>query len=567
MMNTLPKSALDMLDYTWADLKPFADDLLTKTITAENLDEYMRDYTSFTDLVDEMGSRIYVATTENTKDEIAQKRFMTLISDISPEMQKLNNEMSIRLVNSGLVPTNYEIPLRYIKKQIEMFREENLPLQTKASELENEFNQVIGAQTVEWEGEQVTIAKLKTEWLKTDRAHREKVFHAIHARQIQDRDKLNDLWKQLFTLRQQIAKNAGFNNFLEYQWFNYGRFDYTIEDARTFHHAIETVVVPAVERMNEARKKHMGLDSLQQWDVAVDALGRAPLAPFSNEKELIAGTQNIFNSVDEELGHYFQIMQDEKLLDLDNRANKAPGGYCTTYSHVKRAYIFMNSVGIHDDLQTMLHEGGHAFHAFEAADHPYTGQRQAPIEFCEVASMSMELLAQPYLSQSKGGFYTEQEAARAKIEHFEGMLVFWPYMAVVDAFQVWAYTSGDDALDPDKCDAKWTELWHRFKKGVDYSGQEEWVKQGWHRKLHIFTVPLYYIEYGIAQLGAAQVWANSLDNHAKALQSYRNGLALGNTQPLPKLFEAAGAKLSFDVATMQKAVSLIEQEIARLSAI
>jgi oligoendopeptidase F len=226
----------------------------------------------------------------------------------------------------------------------------------------------------------------------------------------------------------------------------------------------------------------------------------------------------------------------------------------------------MNSVGIHDDVQTMLHEAGHAFHVFETTHWPYGGQRGAPIEFCEVASMSMELLAAPYLTAEQGGFYSEADAARARVEHLEGMLVFWPYMAVVDAFQQWAYTSGNEAADPAKCDAKWTELWNRFKKGVDYTGQEDWVATGWHRKMHIYTVPLYYVEYGIAQLGAAQVWANSLSDQAGALASYRKGLSLGNTGTLPQLFEAAGAKLSFDAGTLGRMVELIEKTISELEA-
>jgi oligoendopeptidase F len=565
MLHNLPTSALDILDYTWKDLEPFANKLLGRELTADTLDEYMRDMTAYNDLLNEMGSRIHVATTVNTQDDIAKKRFLTLVQDIVPNASRVENELNKKLVDSGLKPHNYEVMLRYLKKQIEMFREENLPLISQVSELENEFNEVIGAQLVDWEGEQKTPPQMNKLLLSPDRDLRERAFFAIHNRKIQDRAKLNDLWKKMFSLRQQIAKNAGFNNFLEYQWYNYGRFDYTIADAQEFHHAIETVIVPIVAKINAQRKADMGLDVLRQWDVQVDTQGRDPLRPFDNEKGLIDGTAKIFNHVDPELGHFFQIMVDENLLDLDNRPNKAPGGYCTSFSNVKRSYIFMNSVGIHDDLQTMLHEGGHAFHNFEAFHQPYAGMRHAPIEFCEVASMSMELLAQPYLNAKNGGFYNDKESARAFSEHLENMLVFWPYMAVVDAFQVWAYTSGDDALDTDKCDAKWTELWHRFKQGVDYSGIEEWVKLGWHRKLHIFTVPLYYIEYGIAQLGAAQVWANSLNDHAQALKSYRYGLSLGNTVTLPELFQAAGAKLAFDSATMGKMATLIEHKLEELA--
>ena len=567
MPASLPTRAVDMLDYTWADLAPHADAFRQRELTADNLDNFLRELTAFYHLVGEMGSRIYVATTENTQDEVAKRRFMTLTRDIQPEMSKFENDMHLKLLQSGLEPKDYYPTLRYIRKQVEIFREENLPLISQVAELENHFNEVIGAQTVDFDGETRTLVQMNVFQFSPDRALRERAFRAVHERRLQDRAKLNELWVQLFQLRQQIARNAGFDNFLEYQWMNYGRFDYSVEDVRRFHDAIEQVVVPAVNRLNEKRRRALGLDTLKPWDVLVDAHNREPLRPFTTGAELAAGAQRIFDAVDPQLGGYFRIMADEGYLDLDNRPNKAPGGYCTAFNQVKRSYIFMNSVGLHDDLQTMLHEGGHAFHNFEAFHHPYTGQHHAPIEFCEVASMAMELFAQPYLAAERGGFYTPKEAARASIEHLENMLVFWPYMAVVDAFQQWAYTSGDAALDPANCDAKWEALWHRFKQGVDYSEPAEWAKLGWQRKLHIFTVPLYYIEYGIAQLGAAQVWANSQQDYPAALKAYRHALSLGNTRTLPELFEAAGAKLSFDVETLGRMVELIESKIAELEAI
>ncbi len=564
MLANLPKNSTDILDYQWEDIKPFADELLARELTAETLDSYLRDVQAFSRVFGEMGSRIYVATTENTKDEVGKARFMNLVQKIQPEFGKIGNEFNLKLLNSGLEPENYSVVLRGLRKEVEMYREENLPLFSEIAVLENEFNEIIGAQSVEFEGKTQTLVQMNTYQFSPDRNLRERALRAVHERRLQDRDALNDLWKKVFTLRQQVAKNADYDNFLEYQWYALGRFDYSQKDTQEFHTAIEQVIVPAVNRLNDKRRKALGLDVLKQWDMMVDPDSQEPLKPFTNGAELTAGSQRIFDSVDPELGGYFRIMADEGYLDLDNRPNKAPGGYCTSFNNVQRSYIFMNSVGLHDDLQTMLHEGGHAFHNFEAFHHPYSGQQHAPIEFCEVASMSMELLAQRYLTKDKGGFYTDKEAARAEIEHLMGMLVFWPYMAVVDAFQIWAYTSGEDALDPAKCDEKWRELWHRFKQGVDYSDPAEWDKLGWQRKMHIYTVPLYYVEYGIAQLGAAQVWANSLKDHAEALKAYRYGLSLGNTKSLPELFAAAGAKLSFDAKTLGEVVTLIEGEIERL---
>ena len=249
------------------------------------------------------------------------------------------------------------------------------------------------------------------------------------------------------------------------------------------------------------------------------------------------------------------------MLDLDNRKGKAAGGYCEDLPLAGVPFIFMNAVGTHNDLQTMLHEFGHALHAFESYKLPYAQQLQYSAEIAEVASMSMELLAAPYLPESKGGFYSEADAARARIEHLEGSIQFWPYMAVVDAFQHWVYLNHAAASDPANCDAKWAELWERFMTGVDWNGLEEEKATGWHRKLHIFQIPFYYVDYGLAQLGAVQVWAKSLQDQAKALSDYRHALSLGATRTLPQLFEAAGAKLAFDVDTLGPAVELMESTI------
>ncbi len=567
MFETLPTSALEALDWQWADYEPFAKQLQERILNADTLHSFMADWSKLSALLGEVASRLNVATNLDTTDAAAEKKYLNFYATIVPEQAKMTHVLNEKLVESGLQPANFAVPMRAIDAQIQLFREENLPIFTELRELETQYDKIVGAQTVLWQGEEKTIEQMKSVFIEADRAEREQAFRLIHARRLQDRQALNELWVIMFKLRQQIAQNAGFANFLDYTWQRYGRFDYTPQDVRQFHEAIEQVVVPAVERLNEKRRHAFGLDVLRQWDVSAELPGRKPLTPFKNGEELEAGSETIFKQLDPDLGQYLTTMRAEKLLNLENYKGKAPGGYCTSFPVMKRPFIFMNAIGIHDDVQTMLHEAGHAFHVFEAVSLPMIQQQHAPIEFCEVASMSMELLAAPYLAQDKGGFYSETEAARARIEHLEGMLVFWPYMAVVDAFQQWAYTSGDAALDPANCDAKWTELWHRFKIGVDYSGIEDWVATGWHRKLHIFTVPLYYIEYGIAQLGAAQVWSNSLHNQADALRRYRHGLSLGNTAKLPDLFAAAGAKLAFDADMLQQMVELIETTIGDLESL
>jgi oligoendopeptidase F len=275
----------------------------------------------------------------------------------------------------------------------------------------------------------------------------------------------------------------------------------------------------------------------------------------------------MFSSVDPQLGRYFLQMETESLLDLENRKGKAPGGFCIDFPLARKPFIFMNAVGLHDDVQTMLHEGGHAFHTFEIAGLPYHPQLEIPMEFAEVASMAMELLAAPYLTRDQGGFYSPEEAARARIEHLENSLLFWPYMAVVDAFQHWVYTQPQLARDPAECDACWSALWDRFMQGIDYSGLDEHKVTGWQRKVHIFQDPFYYIEYGLAQLGAVQVWRNARKDQAGAVAAYRRALSLGGTASLPELFRTAGAHFAFDADTLAEAVQLMVGTIEELESI
>jgi oligoendopeptidase F len=370
-------------------------------------------------------------------------------------------------------------------------------------------------------------------------------------------------------VRRQLAANAGSPDYRAYRWQQLLRFDYTPEDCAAFHEAIEREVVPAAERAYERRRQRLGLAALRPWDLDVDARGRAPLRPFTQVADLEARCAAILDRVDPELGGQFAVMRREGLLHLDNRKGKAPGGYCTAFPLAERPFIFMNAVGLHDDVNTVLHEAGHAFHDFHifgARDLPYHQQWEIGMEIAEVASMSMELLAAPYLPASEGGFYTDQDAARARVEHLESILYFWPFMAVVDAFQHWAYTHPDDAADAANCDATWSGLWCRFMSGVDWSGLADEMADGWRQRLHIFQVPFYYVEYGLAQLGAVQVWRNALSDQAGAVAAYRQALALGGTAALPDLYAAAGARFAFDAPTLREAVTLIEQTIGQLDA-
>jgi oligoendopeptidase F len=561
MLNSLPDNVFGFMEWSWSQIEPYFQDLGERPIDMGNVSDWLTDWSRLEALLKERYERLYVATTVDTMDEVAEINLKTFLDEIYPHSQAAGQALKEKLLASRLEPQGFEIPLRRMRAEAEIFRQENLPLLSDEIKLANEYDKIIGSQTVTWEGLEITPTQLRPVYQEIDRERRERAWRLEMDRYLADRQAINELWIKSMDLRGQLAENAGFPDYRAYRWKQLRRFDYTPRDCYRFHQAIEEVVGPAMKRILERRRERLGVSRLRPWDLEVDPNGRPPLRPFQQVEELENGVAEIFQRVDVQLGKYFEIMRAENLLDLDNRKGKAPGGYCTEFDVAQRPYIFTNAVGVHDDVQTLLHEGGHAFHVFESAHLPYIQQRTYGSEIAEVASMSMELLAVPYLTADQGGFYTPQEAARVRVENLELAINFWPYMAVVDAFQHWVYENHVEASDPANCDAKWGELWDRFMVVQDWSGLEEAKVTGWHRKLHIHQDPFYYIEYGLAQLGAFQVWRNSLRDQAGAVSAYRRALSLGGTAPLPQLFEAAGARFAFDADTLRDAVELAESVI------
>jgi len=568
MLESLPKNESEILTLNWIDLEPYYQDLTGRELDQETVHQWLTDWSSLIDLVSEMYTRLNVAVTLDTTDEVAETSFNAFLENIYPATQSANQELREKLLASGLEPTGFEIPLRKMHTEASIFREENLNLLIDDRKLGSEYNKIIGAQTVKWKGEELTIQQMRPVMLTSDRSLRERLWFLSYERQLADRQKINDLWKKEVQMRVQLALNAGLPNYRSYRWKQMTRLDYTPADCRVFQQAIEQVAVPAATRLYEKYRSRLGVDSLRPWDLDLELypIGTPPLPTYGEVEDLAHTSEKIFNQVDPQLGEYFHLMREEELLDLANVKGKAPGAYCTNFPVARRPFIFMNAVGLATDVRTIIHESGHAFHNFERFRLPYAQQRNPGLEFAEVASMGMELLASPYLSSAQGGFYDESDAARFRIQHLERILAFWPYMAVVDGFQHWVYTHPETASNPNNCDAKWVELWMRFIPGVDWSGLEAEAMTGWHRKQHIHRAPFYYVEYGLAQLGAVQVWREALKDQAAAVARYRQALSLGGTVSLPELYETAGAKFAFDANTLGKAVKLVENTIEKLEA-
>jgi oligoendopeptidase F len=564
MFRNIPRDPQVFLQWKWVQIKPLVDDLQNRPLSPESLADWVMDWSDLNRLVSEIQARLWVATTVNTTDVEVKNQFNSFLDEIYDQFQASNQTLKEKLLQSGLQPEGFEIPLRNMRVEAEIFREENLALLSEEKKLANEYDEIIGTQTVVWEGLEVTPTQLEPVSLSLDRAKREKAWRLVMQRKLADRQKVNEAWGKLLDVRVQIGRNAGFQNYRDYRWKELLRFDYTPDDCRQFHRAIEQVVVPAASRIYEKRRERLGLPTLRPWDLNVDPLGRAPLKPYQTITELEEKVSAIFHRIDPELGEYFEIMRREGLLDLENRKGKAPGAYCNNYDLVRLPFIFENAVGLHADVSTLIHEGGHAFHVFEEARLPYYQQLPVGMEIAEVASTAMELMSFPYLVASEGGFYSEKDAARAQIEYLEDSVLFWPYMVVVDAFQHWVYENPAAAMHPENCDQRWAELWHRYMIGVDWNGLDDEMVTGWQRKQHIFEVAFYYIEYGLASLGAYQVWANAMKDRKAAVAAYRRALAYGGTLPIPELYEAAGAKFAFDQGTIQKVVSLVEETIEKL---
>jgi len=565
---TLPTNAEAILALTWSDYEPFYQELESRLLDIDNIESWLADWSRVAETADEQYYRLYIATTIDTANPAVEEAFNAYIENIQPAIKIAEQKLKDKLVASGLSPKSFETALRRMRAEAEIFSEENLPLLAEEQKLVTEYNKLIGSLMVLWDGEERTFWQMWALLYETDRSVRQRAWELREASKLNERQALNELWEQFMRVRIKIAENASMPDYRAYTWKQKFRFDYSPEDCKSFHAAIEEVVVPAAQRVYERRRTRLGIDTFRPWDVYVDPLGTTPIKPYETMDEFKSRSLAVFQQVDPKFGEYFQIMTEEGLLDLESRKNKAPGAYSLGLHVVHRPFVFMNAIGTSLDVQTILHEGGHAFHEFERAHVNFyqRGENYLPAEFAEVASMGMELIASPYKTKQHGGFYTESEGARAMITHLEEIITFWPYMALVDAFQHWVYEHPQESSDARNCEETWAGLWDRFMVGIDYSGLEDAKKTYWHRQSHLFDSPFYYIEYGLAQLGAVQVWANSLKDQRKAVADYHKALALGATVPLPELFTTAGAKFAFDGQTLKAAVDLMEEVIGEMGA-
>lgn len=544
----------------WDQIKPLLDELERRPIkTAQELEQWLLDNSELSAAVFEEAAIRRIRMTCDTENEEYRKEFFHFVENIQPKLREYGHRLNVKYVQSparaSLPQKRYFVYDRSTVTQVEIFREENIPLITESIKLAQKYQVISGAQTVHFDGREQTLQQMARYLEEPDRTLRQSAWEKIEERRLKDRETLNELYDQLIEVRQKIAHNAGFANYRDYVFKAFERFDYTPDDCRRYHDAVEKHIVPLMRELQRKRQRELGLSELRPWDLAVDPQGRPPLRPFQTAQELIAGCQEIFNKLDSELGAQFKLMAQLNLFDLESRKGKAPGGYQATLTERRLPFIFMNAVGRNADLRTMLHESGHAFHTMATRLEPLLSYRHAPTEFSEVASMGMELLSKPYLTV----FYSPDQAERAAREHLEGIVNLLPWVATIDAFQHWIYTHPKHTVA--EREAYWLELRRRFGGIESWAGYEEAQRNFWQRQLHLYLHPFYYIEYGIAQLGALQLYALSKRDHREALTAYKRALALGGSRPLPELFAAAGLKFDFGEETVRQAAELLRAEL------
>ncbi len=565
-MKTYPQ-AVDFApaDLDGGDWEPLYQALLDRPVAnAEDLAQLLLDRSELDAAVGEARADRYINMTRHTDDEAITKAFLQFVEELDPKLKEIGFALDRRIVENehaaALDQDRWGLYLKALRADVELFREANVPLQVDETKLGQQYSECNGAMTVDFEGEERTMAQLNPFLQETDRDLRERAWRAAAERRYQDHEKLDGIFDELVALRGRIAANADQEDYRAWAFTAMHRFDYGPDHCEAFHTAVEQVCVPLLREANRERREALGLDVLRPWDLGVDVLGRDPLRPFGDADELVDKTSALFNEMDDQLGELFDSMREGDSLDLASRKGKAPGGYQYDRERMRRPFIFMNAAGTHGDVQTMIHEAGHAFHAMLSRDEDLLAYRHPPIEFAEVASMGMELLAAPGLSR----FYDEAEAARARREHLEGIISTLCWVATIDAYQHWLYTRPCPTAE--QRDIYWRELHARFAPDVCWDGLEQYRTKLWHRQLHLFEVPFYYIEYGIAQLGALQLWLNAKTDAPGALEAYRAALELGGSRPLPELFEAAGLTFDFGPSTVSALADALREELQALPA-
>lgn len=555
----------DLRIESWAAVEPFFKNLKERAIDSrKDLENWLLDVNELDAVFSEDLAWRYIRMTCHTDNKEFSESYNFYVSEIEPKAAPYYNEFNKKLMDSPYVSElqgeEYRIFLRSVKKSLEIYRDENIPIFTEIQTESQKYQSIMGALTIEHDGKEITMQKAASYLKETDRKLREEIYYKMKARRSKEENVLNDLFTKLVSLRHKVAQNAGYKNYRDYKFDELGRFDYTIQDCYSFHDSISKEIVPITSSFDAERRKALGLDVLKPWDTEVDVTGKPPLKPFASGDELIEKTIECFKIIRPYYGECLAVMREMRHLDLESRIGKAPGGYNYPLHETGVPFIFMNSVGSHRDLVTMVHEGGHAIHSFVTRDLPLTDFKRTPSEVAELASMAMELISMEHWDVF---FTNEADLKRARREQLEKVLKTLPWIGAVDKFQHWIYENPGHSIS--ERETAWTGIISKFSSTeVDWTGNEDGVKRMWQGQLHIFEIPFYYIEYGMAQLGAIAVWRNYKNDPHKALDHYEAALRLGYTRSIPDIYKAAGIKFDFSQQYVKELADFVKQELAKI---
>ena len=546
-------------------IEPYFQDLLQRPIaTLHDFDKWLKDRSELDAVLEEDLAWRYIRMSIHTQDELLREAYNFFVTQIQPELAPLEDQLNQKLVALPFLDQRadsaHQIYFRSVRTALDLYREENIALEAALNEEAQQYGAISAAQTVTHDGKTLTLQQAALLLKEQDESLRQTIFEKMAEVRRKDRDQLDALYTSLIQKRHQLAHNAGFDNYRDYKFVAMGRFDYTKADCLAFHEAIKTHIVPLVKGFQAEKLSKLGKKLFKPWDLDVDPEGKPALKPFKDGSEMLHGTIAMFERIDPYFGNCLRVMDALGHLDLDSKTGKAPGGYNYPLYEIGVPFIFMNAVGTQRDLETMVHEGGHAIHSFLSRDLSLTAFKNLPSEVAELASMSMELLSMPQWSE----FYDEPAHKRAMREQLEGTLKVLPWIAQIDAFQHWIYENPTHSLA--ERSAHWTQLASDFGTGLtDWTGYEDSVQSAWQRQLHLFEVPFYYIEYGIAQLGALGVWKNSLEDYPSAIDHYKKALALGYTEPMTTIYETAGVPFDFSSERLQTLASFIQNELKKMN--
>jgi len=549
----------------WNKLEPFFKTLLDREINAvADLEHWMKDASELEAVVSEDACWRQIRMTCDTENKELKDAFTFFVMEIQPHIQPYADKINRKLIacpfTGELDHDKYYTYLRSVKKSIELFREQNIPLQAELSVLAQQYGEISGKMTVEINGHEYTLQQAAKFLEHHDRSLREQVYNKIMERRMEDKEPLSNLYSQLVEKRHQVALNAGFANYRDYKFVEMGRFDYAKEDCYQFHEAVKQYVLPLVDMIYENKRKKLGLEKLRPWDSEAEPEGVSPLNPFTGSEELIEKSVTCFNNLRPFFGDCIRRMKAIGHLDLESRKGKAPGGYNCPLAETGAPFIFMNAAGQMHDVTTMVHEGGHAVHSFLAHNLELSAFKEYPMEIAEVASMAMELFTMEYWNTF---FDNEEELQRAMEHQLERVITIFPWIAIIDKFQHWVYENPQHT--PEERGNKWMEILNEFaSNAIDWSGLDKYRLYSWQRQLHLFEVPFYYIEYGIAQLGALGMWKQFKENKEKALDNYLNALSLGGTKTLPELYQAAGLTFDLSGQHIKTLMEFVQQELKNI---